>query len=377
MLTSQSHKHRISRFFSGETIFEEGQSGSVAFCILTGEVELSISRNNRRIVIDTLSQGDYFGELAILLDIPRQVSASASRYTEVQVIHHRELNHLLSKAPSLLRDVMIQQSRRIYRSVDWVEQNQHNCHPLLTAAEVLQLHGFAKLQPGTRDGVTLKYESVVVSIERITGLMLGQVKHLLQCMEEMNFFTTTGKENNKHLLLEPRTLLSRAQRAVKSIGDSLQQQLRSQAECLDMDELTELVGAERDQVLTKLASGGVPDEVLLFHKPAVLALLQSQGKDIFKKREIKPVEQWDCIADLAFADTRTLRNLLVSQEPYTLAIVLQALDENTAGRMLSLISERRRNILQNLILEMDDCDPTEVESIGQHILREVKQTLLK
>ena len=375
MLMPICGKQQVSRFFPGETIFEEGQSGSVIYYIVDGSVELSILRGNKRIVIDNLSSGSYFGDLSALLDAPRRMTVTASRYTEVLVMSQRELKQLLESSPVKIRELLLEKTKQLYHAVNWVEQSQQSVDPFLTAAEIIELHGNNRYSDNYQCSI-LDYEKIIASISRISGLLPGQVKHLIRCMEEFNLVQCYGDGSAKKIHVNLPGIVQRAKKIVKRIGHPFQNQLRAEGECLGLNQIMELVDADRDILLEKISTGELPDDILLFRKSAVLELIRKEGKDVFKKRKQKHISEWDCVGDLVFASNPVLQDFVVNREPYEIAVLINVLDDNTAERILKLVSSRRRKILESMTAELESVDSMEAESIGQGVIMEIKQKLL-
>ncbi|MDO9026371.1 MAG: cyclic nucleotide-binding domain-containing protein, partial [bacterium] len=55
----------------GEKIFNEGSQGNEMYLITKGEVEISISRNESKLVLAELQESSFFGEMALITDKPR------------------------------------------------------------------------------------------------------------------------------------------------------------------------------------------------------------------------------------------------------------------------------------------------------------------
>jgi EAL domain-containing protein (putative c-di-GMP-specific phosphodiesterase class I)/CRP-like cAMP-binding protein len=73
-------------FDTDEYIFSEGDAGDCAYIIDSGMVEISFDKDDRRLVMATLTKGDILGEIAIIDRLPRTASARAVVPTVVTAI---------------------------------------------------------------------------------------------------------------------------------------------------------------------------------------------------------------------------------------------------------------------------------------------------
>ncbi|MEI9896080.1 MAG: cyclic nucleotide-binding domain-containing protein [Chthoniobacter sp.] len=84
--------HRTT-FQSGEFIFREGDESREAYWILSGRVEISIDTPQGRSVLTILEDGEIFGEMGMIDDLPRTASARALTETEVDVVNERDFHY--------------------------------------------------------------------------------------------------------------------------------------------------------------------------------------------------------------------------------------------------------------------------------------------
>jgi CRP-like cAMP-binding protein len=82
----------IETFAAGERIFSEGDEGRAAYVIVAGEVEISTGRDAERRVLTRNVEGEVFGELALLGDVPRTADATALTETALRVIDRAALS---------------------------------------------------------------------------------------------------------------------------------------------------------------------------------------------------------------------------------------------------------------------------------------------
>ena len=73
-------------FAAGQRIFAEGEAGDFACVIAAGEVEITTGEGARRRVLGRHLEGEVFGELALLREMPRSATATALCETRVRVI---------------------------------------------------------------------------------------------------------------------------------------------------------------------------------------------------------------------------------------------------------------------------------------------------
>jgi CRP-like cAMP-binding protein len=86
----------------GTVLTAEGKAGR-EFCILvTGTADVS----HRGKLLQTLRDGDFFGEIALLLDAPRSATVTATSDVRLLVIGKMSFQRLLREAPSIQGKVL-------------------------------------------------------------------------------------------------------------------------------------------------------------------------------------------------------------------------------------------------------------------------------
>ena len=99
-------------FKSGEVIFTEGDKGDKMYVIRSGEVE--IERDGT--VVEKLSQGGIFGEMALIDGSPRAATARAATPCEVAPITEKSFLFLVHETPFFAIAVMRTLAERLRRS---------------------------------------------------------------------------------------------------------------------------------------------------------------------------------------------------------------------------------------------------------------------
>ena len=88
-------------FQSGETIFEENDTGNSLLVIVSGEVRSSQRAElSGEETLTVLKKGDFFGEMALLDDLPRSATAIAQSDTFMLEINREKFLHFVEKDPA-------------------------------------------------------------------------------------------------------------------------------------------------------------------------------------------------------------------------------------------------------------------------------------
>ncbi|HIK13001.1 MAG TPA: mechanosensitive ion channel [Oscillatoriaceae cyanobacterium M33_DOE_052] len=87
------------RLLDGDTLFKENDPGDAFYIILTGSVEVYVEKLNKHLA--TLEAGKFFGELALMLGIPRSASVRAVTDTVLFAINDKGFKTMLRENPDL------------------------------------------------------------------------------------------------------------------------------------------------------------------------------------------------------------------------------------------------------------------------------------
>lgn len=94
---------------SGEVLFSAGDAGDQMFGVVSGRIELRRGDD----VLATVTDGETFGEMAIIDDAPRALTAVAIEPSEVAVITRSTFLFLVHETPMFAIQVMRSLASRI------------------------------------------------------------------------------------------------------------------------------------------------------------------------------------------------------------------------------------------------------------------------
>ena len=86
---------------AGKEMATEGDRGREFFVLLKGEAD--VTRGGEK--INTMKEGDFFGEIALVTKMPRTATVTATSNVDVLVITERAFDALLKKSPTIGRNV--------------------------------------------------------------------------------------------------------------------------------------------------------------------------------------------------------------------------------------------------------------------------------
>ena len=93
----------------GRTLVNEGDRGLEFFVIVGGRAK--VSRRGRK--VGELGPGDFFGELSLLIDAPRNATVTALTPMETIVLSRKEFDAALADAPRMTRRIMSGMASRL------------------------------------------------------------------------------------------------------------------------------------------------------------------------------------------------------------------------------------------------------------------------
>jgi CRP-like cAMP-binding protein len=383
ILEENNVKHTLLRAYAGDVLYTEGMPISHAYIIKEGEVDLYMIREEKRVIIDTLSAGHCFGIAPkLLLNGSRTDNAKARTYCEFYLVDANEFNGLIQQSPLLVQSLLKTFAMQISRSNEVISSRVNFQPDLIVFAELLYLVGMASTggakstQKGNQSVLARPPLKTVFGHARI---LLGQsdvhirdtlgkflTQHLVQIEED--------KFGGKCLVYSPNDIVSRARKLDES-DTSLD---KLEYEYISVDEFAAMVDLDRNTILQTLARDEVTEDLFTFRKSEVVRLLNEKGKKFFHERKKKTPEEFSDIADIIFADVSSIQIAIAQVDIGELAKVLQGItDDGIKEKIISNLPRVRRNELEMESVGIGDVDSVEAALIGLRIINDIKDKMLE
>ncbi len=159
---------RVESYRARREIFQKGSPGQGLLAVLKGKVRIgSFGPDGGRIVLNTMNEGDVFGEIALLDGKARTADAVAVTDCELLAIDRRDFVPFVRANPEVALRLLSVLCERLRHTTEQIEDVVFLDAPARLAKRLLQLAGPSdtKLRPGA---------SVMVTIsQRELGSMVG------------------------------------------------------------------------------------------------------------------------------------------------------------------------------------------------------------
>ena len=111
----------------GEIIIKEGDAGDTLFLMIEGEVSVIKDFGEiNEVEIDRMTDGEYFGEMALFEDTVRSVSIRAEKPSAFMILHKQEFKELVREYPQIALEICKVLSGRIRKLHQKIEARDFN-----------------------------------------------------------------------------------------------------------------------------------------------------------------------------------------------------------------------------------------------------------
>jgi CRP/FNR family transcriptional regulator, cyclic AMP receptor protein len=111
MLSRIAHAKTVHK---GQIIIQEGEPGDSLYTILRGKVKVCLyDESGREYILDIIESGGFFGELALIDELPRSANIISLENAEFLTINRRDFTRLLMENPTITISLLKTCSNRL------------------------------------------------------------------------------------------------------------------------------------------------------------------------------------------------------------------------------------------------------------------------
>jgi CRP-like cAMP-binding protein len=172
-------KDATASYAAGDVIFREGDLGTEMFIIQDGEVNIIKHINGEAHLLSRLEKGDFFGEMAVLENVPRTADAVAVTEVRTVVINGARFDEMLRKNPEVAVRIIRKYSKRLREANALLErlmgkEIDHD-HAALDATQIAPpekvRHRLIDLASGTAFFFSSGDETTIGRADPVTGIL--------------------------------------------------------------------------------------------------------------------------------------------------------------------------------------------------------------
>jgi len=180
-------------FAKERVLVHENDTGESFFLILKGKVKISAEgQDGKEVILSFLSEGEFFGELALVDEELRSATVTAVVKTTVLIIHRHDFLSLLENNGQMMKRFLVILSNRLRHANDQIKS--------LALLDVLGRIAKLMLDMADKDGVKLLDGSVVFrrpthqEIASMVGTSRETVSRMIGELNKNHYITISGKD---------------------------------------------------------------------------------------------------------------------------------------------------------------------------------------
>ncbi|SOB59157.1 putative transcriptional regulator, Crp/Fnr family [Pseudodesulfovibrio profundus] len=380
---ADSSTQNIKSYFKGQTIYKEGQKGTVAYMIKKGTVNIYRTVDGRKTVIDRLGKGEIFGEMGPLSGQERSSSAEAAEYCDLLLLTEHVIQTMLGRCPKTIQhitQILIKRIRKSanatlkahknsFLSICRILEMAYKCHTSMRPAE-------AKKIPGHNHGLAAsEFSKQVKNILLVSQLEIDNALDQLAALKIIEITKHGSGKAFSERYIAIKDMDSFFQVAVNLHKElSKTSALEPELEYIDIHALAEEVEADPTILYKKIGNMEIPETLFFFHRNSVLNWAQGQEENFFKrvKRKKKAIKDLEDVNDIVFVDNGTCKEVFAKLGYYKLGVLLSMADDDARQKILGNLAKKIASIVEGEAEARGPVDPVEAEDVSDELIEMIK-----
>ena len=188
---SASLKRRLLK--KGEALFRKGDEGTSLYIVKSGSVKIVLPSDlGDEVAPAILSEGDCFGEMALLDGMPRSADAVALEPSELLALNQKNFLAFLKGNETAIQSILSYLSMRLRKTDDLLEDAHFLNIPTRLARRLVELSGKYGYQKDEGEPVQIDLRLTQKDLASIVGATRESINKELRILREKGLVNTEG-----------------------------------------------------------------------------------------------------------------------------------------------------------------------------------------
>lgn len=182
---------KIQSIKKGDTLFRKGEQGTALYLIVSGKIKISVtSRLGDEVILSVLSNGELFGDMALLDGMTRSADAVAVEDSQFYVLYQDDFIAILMKSSTAIKALFSTLCARLRKTDKFVEET---CFLNVSSRLARRLSEFAERQIRAGEEGEIRIEMTQSELASMVGATRESVNKELRSMREKGIVKTVGR----------------------------------------------------------------------------------------------------------------------------------------------------------------------------------------
>lgn len=377
----------IKSFYKGQAIYREGQSGSTAFLIKKGSVNIYRTQNNKKQILVRIGPGEIFGEMGALAGAPRSDNAEAAEFAEIMILTQQFLKNLLAQCPKTIQRLLALMTRRLRESDARASGAPAPGHgnTFLAICRLLEMTDRNHTQMPLADAKKDPHHELGLRRSEFTRickevLLVSQLEidRVLEQLANLKIVEISSRQMDKAFaekfikLADSKTFLQVAANLQRELKD--REPDSCELEYFDLHDFAKEVESTPEIIYKKLAQGEIPESLFFLNQKHALAWAQGKGSEFFKtvKRRKKSIDELEDVNDVVHVDKNTLKDVLSKLGYYKIGVLLAVAGDEAKQRILGVLAKKIAKIVEEEAQNRPAPDEGEAWDVQEELVGMIK-----
>lgn len=174
----------------GDVLFRKGDEGAAMYIIIQGRLKVAYpSKLGDEVTLAIFSNGDFFGEMALLDGMPRSADAVAIEETHLYILNRSDFLSFIFSNPGAIQSVLYALSMRIRKTDDLLGET---CFMSISQRLARRLVEIAEKQPGYNPKKTpIELKLIQKDLASLLGVSRESINKELKALRDKGVVTTS------------------------------------------------------------------------------------------------------------------------------------------------------------------------------------------